>query len=31
MDAHQLTIYEGSVVWLDPVTDDQYNGMRMRP
>lgn len=31
VDAHQLTIYEGSVVWLDPVTDEQYNGVRTRP
>jgi quercetin dioxygenase-like cupin family protein len=30
-DALQITIYEGSVVWLDPVTDDQYNGRRRRP
>lgn len=31
IDAHQLTIYEGDVVWLDPVTDEQYNGPRIRP
>jgi quercetin dioxygenase-like cupin family protein len=31
VDAHQLTIYEGSVNWLDPVTDEQYHGPRMRP
>ena len=30
-DAHQLTIYEGTVDWLDPVTDEQYHGMRLRP
>ena len=24
VDALQLTIYEGEVVWLDPVTDSQY-------
>jgi quercetin dioxygenase-like cupin family protein len=27
----QLTIYEGSVEWLDPVTDEQYHGVRIRP
>ena len=27
-DALQMTIYEGSVEWLDPVTDEQY---RVRP
>jgi len=31
VDAHQLTIYEGDVEWLDPVTDEQYNGVRIRP
>ena len=31
VDAHQLTIYEGSVEWLDPVTDEQYLGVRIRP
>jgi len=31
VDAHQLTIYEGDVVWLDPVTDEQYHGVRTRP
>ena len=31
VDAHQLTIYEGDVEWLDPVTDEQYHGVRMRP
>lgn len=31
VDAHQLTIYEGSVDWLDPVTDAQYMGPRIRP
>jgi quercetin dioxygenase-like cupin family protein len=31
VDAHQLTIYEGDVVWLDPVTDEQYHGVRYRP
>jgi quercetin dioxygenase-like cupin family protein len=31
VDAHQLTIYEGSVEWLDPVTDEQYTGARIRP
>ena len=31
VDAHQLTIYEGDVVWLDPVTDEQYHGVRIRP
>jgi quercetin dioxygenase-like cupin family protein len=30
-DALQLTIYEGNVVWLDPVTDSQYAGIRVRP
>ena len=30
-DALQLTIYEGNVVWLDPVTDSQYSGIRVRP
>lgn len=31
VDAHQLTIYEGEVEWLDPVTDEQYHGVRVRP
>ncbi|MCB1669612.1 MAG: cupin domain-containing protein [Gammaproteobacteria bacterium] len=31
VDAHQLTIYEGDVEWLDPVTDEQYHGVRVRP
>ncbi len=31
VDAHQLTIYEGGVEWLDPVTDEQYRGVRFRP
>ncbi len=31
VDAHQLTIYEGSVEWMDPVTDEQYHGTRTRP
>ena len=31
VDAHQLTIYEGDVEWLDPVTDEQYLGPRSRP
>jgi quercetin dioxygenase-like cupin family protein len=30
VDAHQLTIYEGTVDWLDPVTDEQYTGLRQR-
>ncbi len=30
-DALQITVYEGSVVWLDPVTDEQYNARRRRP
>ena len=30
-DALQLTIYEGNVEWLDPVTDAQYSGLRVRP
>ena len=30
-DALQLTIYEGSVEWLDPVTDSQNSGVRVRP
>ena len=30
VDALQLTIYEGEVVWLDPVTDSQYQGLRVR-
>ena len=24
VDALQMTIYEGTVEWLDPVTDEQY-------
>ncbi len=31
VDALQLTIYEGTVNWLDATTDEQYNGLRMRP
>jgi quercetin dioxygenase-like cupin family protein len=31
VDAYQLTIYEGEVEWLDPVTDEQYHGVRTRP
>ena len=31
VDALQLTIYEGGVEWLAPVTDDQYHGIRVRP
>ena len=31
IDALQLTIYEGSVDWLDPVTDEPYGGVRVRP
>ena len=27
----QLTIYEGTVNWLDATTDAEYNGPRMRP
>ena len=30
-DALQITVYEGTVDWLDPVTDTQYNGQRRRP
>ena len=30
VEAHQLTIYEGTVDWLDPVTDVQYAGLRQR-
>lgn len=30
-DALQLTIYEGTVDWLDPVTDVIYNANRQRP
>ena len=30
IDALQLIIDEGSVEWLDPVTDDQYAGPRKR-
>ena len=29
-DALQLTIYEGTVEWLDPVTDTVYNASRQR-
>jgi quercetin dioxygenase-like cupin family protein len=31
VDALQLTIYQGTVNWLDATTDEQYNGARMRP
>ncbi len=31
VDAMQLTIYEGTVEWLDATTDEQYLGPRMRP
>lgn len=31
VDSHQLTIYEGEVEWLDPTTDEEYNGVRYRP
>ena len=31
VDALQLTIYEGTVNWLEPTTDDQYGGVRFRP
>ncbi len=31
VDAHQLTIYEGDVVWMDATTDEEYNGVRYRP
>lgn len=31
VDALQLTIYEGTVEWLDATTDEQYLGPRMRP
>lgn len=31
VDALQLTIYEGSVNWLDATTDEQYLGVRTRP
>ena len=31
VDALQLTIYEGSVDWMEPTTDAQYNGVRYRP
>ncbi len=31
VDALQLTIYEGTVEWLDPTTDAQYGGPRIRP
>ena len=29
-DALQLTIYEGDVKWLEPVTDQQYNAQASR-
>lgn len=29
VDALQLTVYEGSAIWMDPVTDEQYGGLRM--
>ena len=29
--ALQLTIYEGSVVWMDPTTDEEYLASPMRP
>ena len=31
VDALQLTIYEGSVNWMDATTDEQYHGVRIRP
>ena len=31
VDALQLTIYEGTVNWLEPTTDEQYGGVRYRP
>ena len=31
VDAMQLTIYEGTVEWLDATTDEQYLGVRTRP
>lgn len=31
VDALQLTIYEGTVNWLDATTDAQYSGLRTRP
>ena len=31
VDAHQLTIYEGEVVWLEATSDEEYNGIRYRP
>ncbi|MEX0964229.1 MAG: cupin domain-containing protein [Pseudohongiellaceae bacterium] len=31
VDVMQLTIYEGTVNWLDATTDEQYLGMRTRP
>lgn len=31
IDAHQLTIDEGETEWLDPITDEQYRGVRTRP
>jgi len=31
VDALQLTIYEGTVEWLDATTDEQYHGVRTRP
>ena len=30
-DALQLTIYEGQAIWLEPTTDEQYLGLRIRP
>lgn len=31
VDAMQLTIYEGTVNWLEATTDEQYGGVRYRP
>ena len=31
VDAMQLTIYEGTADWLEPTTDEQYTGVRIRP
>ena len=31
VDALQLTIYEGTVNWLEATTDEQYSGVRYRP
>jgi len=31
VDALQLTIYEGTVNWLEATTDEQYSGLRTRP